>query len=67
MNQGRSKEEARKVERRSKVYTGLLRPAGQPLRYRRAPHPVIFETFSSSYTPANGHRFVGWRGEIMTG
>ena len=63
------------------VHTSLQRPAGRPLRtlqkgqyvfgfipnvgIRRAPHPVVFAIFPGCHTPANGHRFVGWRGEIM--
>ena len=65
------------------VHISLQRPAGQPLRthqkdyyvfgfspnvgIRRAPHPVAFAIFADYYTPANSHRFVGWREEIMKG
>ena len=65
------------------VQINLQRPAGRPLRtlqnghyvfgsslnvgIRRAPHPVVFAIFSGCPTPANGHCFVDWRGEMMKG
>ena len=65
------------------VPTSLQRPAGRPLQtlqkghcvFRsspnvgtiKAPHPVFFAIFPGCHTRANGHRFVGWRGEIMKG
>ena len=61
----------------------MQRPDGRPFRtlqkshyvfgsnpnvgIRRAPHPVVFAIFPGCYIPANGHRFVGWRGEVMKG
>ena len=65
------------------VPASLQRPAGRPLRMhqkdhyvfgfspdvgiRRAPHPVVFAIFPRCHTPTNGHRFVGWIGEIVKG
>ena len=63
--------------------TSMQCPAGRPLRtlqkehfvlgfspnvgIRRTSHPVVFAIFPGCHTPANGHRFVDWRGEIMKG
>ena len=67
----------------SEVPTSLQRPAGRSLQtlqkdhyvfgfspnagIRRAPHTVVLAVFPDCYTLADGHRFVGWRGEIMKG
>ena len=65
------------------VFTSLQCSAGRPLRklqkdhnvfgfspnvgIRRAPHPAVFPISPGCYTRVNGHRFVGWRVEMMKG
>ena len=65
------------------IDTSLQHPAVWPLRalqkggyvfifdadsgIRNVPHKVIYTNFPRYHTPVNGHRFVGWRGEIMKG
>ena len=65
------------------VPKSLQRPGGRPFRTlqkghyvfgfrpnvgsRTAPHPVVFAIFPGCQTPANGHRFVGWRREFTKG
>ena len=67
----------------SELPTSLRRPAGRTpwtlqkghyvfglipaVGTKRVPHPVAFAIFHSCHTLTNGHRFVGWTGEMMKG